>query len=106
MVADADRLIAQPVPGLGLGPDCVRPSRIAGPPSETGQERVQAPVKPRDAIENPLEPLPGPAEGLRLRLSDLLLDARQAISPAPVTVAGGPDEVVPSHLHGSPLVRR
>jgi hypothetical protein len=63
------------------------------------------PVEASEPVDDPLEPLAGPAEGLRLRLSDLLLHARQAIRPVPVAVISGPDEVVPSQLHDSPLAR-
>jgi len=107
VVTDPYRLVSQAVPSLDLRPGHSPLVRGAGPRSRIRREGVQAEVQPGESIEDPLEPLSRPAEGLRLRLPDLLLHVREARGAASVAVAGGTNEVVPPQLHGvSPLTRR
>jgi hypothetical protein len=106
LVADARRLVAQAVPGLHRHPERFSPARDGTPPGFRVDERIQMPVQACQPVEEPLEPLPGPAEGLRLGLPDLAVRRGEPIGAAPRRVTGRPGDIVPSPLHAGPSPAR
>ena len=68
-MSDARRLVPEAIAGGRFGVDEIR---IRRPPARPA-ELVQPEVERGDLVEDPLEPLARPAEGLRLGLPDIAL---------------------------------
>jgi hypothetical protein len=106
VMADADGLVPQAIPRVRVGPDEIRSGHTALLPVYFGQERIEAVVQLRQPVEDLLEPFPRSSKRLCLRLPDVLLDGGEAVGSAPVSPAGGAQEVVPPQFHaGAPLAR-